>query len=125
MDIHHILPAAALALAVIGAAQADAQRPAETRPVETRSIQAQPVAFGAVSGVAYATAERDGLRVVATVASTDARGEAGTPLRVEAVLAPGESIVLSTPREAGAAPDAVALVRQGDRVFVRGTAATN
>lgn len=116
MDIHHILPAAAFALAVAGAAQADAPQAAEAG-----SIQAQPVAFGALSGVAHATAERDGLRVVATAAD----GETGTPLRVEAVLAPGQGVVLSTPREAGAAPGAVALVRRGDRVLVRGAAATN
>ena len=116
MDIHHILPAAAFALAVAGAAQADAPR-----AVEARSIQARPVAFGAVSGVACATAERDGPRVVATAAD----GETGTPSRVEAVLAPGQNVALSTPREAGAAPESVALVRRGDRVLVRGAAATN
>ena len=133
MDIHHILPAAAFALAVAGAAQADGPRPAEAQPAaqfavrsaEARPIQAQRVEFGAVSGVAYYTVERDGLRVVATLAQTDARGEAGTPVRVEAVLAPGQSVMLSAPRAAGTAPDAVTLVRQGDRVFVRGAAVTN
>lgn len=130
MDIHHVLSAAAFALAVAGAAQADGPRPTEVqaaapRSAEARPLQAQPVAFGAVSGVAYYTVERDGARVVATLAQTDARGEAGTPVRVEVVLAPGQGIVLSTPRAAGTAPDAVALVRQGDRVFVHEAAVTH
>ena len=129
MDIHHVLPAAAFALAVAGAAQADGPRPVEAqtapRSAEARPMQAQPVVFGAMSGVAYYTVERDGARVVATLAQTDARGEAGTPVRVEVVLAPGQSIVLSAPRAAGTAPDAVALVRQGDRVFVHEAAVTH
>ena len=125
MDIHHILPAAAFALAVAGAAQADGPRPIEAGSTEARPTQAQPIAFGAVSGVAYHTVERDGLRVVATLARTDARGEPGAPVRVEAVLAPGQSVVLSTPREVGAAPDAVTIVRQGDRVLVHKAAVTN
>ena len=52
-------------------------------------------------------------------------GGAGTPVRVEAVLAPGQSFVLSTPREAGAAPDAVEISRQDDRLLVREPAFTN
>lgn len=125
MDIHHVLPVAAFALAVAGAAQADGPRPIEAWSTEARPLQAQPVEFGAVSGVASHTVERDGLRVVATLAQTDARGEPGTPLRVEAVLAPGQSVVLSTPRGVGTAPDAVTIVRQDDRVLVCRAAVTN
>ena len=99
------------ALAFVGAAQADS-----LRPIEGRSIR-----LGEVSGIAYYTVERDGFRVVATLA----QGEHGTPVRVEAVLAPGQSVVLSTPREAGAAPDAVEISRQDDRVLVREAAVTN
>ena len=84
------------------------------RPVEARSID-----LGEMSGVAYYTVERDGFRVVTTLA----QGEAGTPVRVVAVLAPGQSVVLSTPREAGAAPAAVEISRQADTVLVRKTAA--
>ena len=111
MTIHRTILAAAFALASIGAAHADG-----LRPIEGRSIH-----LGEVSGVAYYTVERDGFRVVATLA----QGEAGTPVRFEAVLAPGQSVVLSTPREAGAAPNAVEISRQGDRVLVHEAAVTN
>jgi hypothetical protein len=83
MTIHRTILAAAFALVSIGAARAD-----ELRPIEGRSIH-----LGEVSGVAYYTVERDGFRVVAALA----HGEAGTPVHIEAVLAPGQSVVLSTP----------------------------
>ena len=83
MTIRRTILAAAFALAFVGAAHADG-----LRPIEGRSID-----LGEVSGIAYYTVERDGFRVVATLA----QGEAGTPVRVEAVLAPGQSVVLSTP----------------------------
>ena len=115
MSVRSILFGAALALtsglASLGAAHADG-----LRPIEAKSID-----LGGVSGIAYYTVERDGLRVVATLA----QGENGTPVRVEAVLAPGQSVVLSTPREVGAAPDAVEISRQDDRVLVREAAVTN
>jgi hypothetical protein len=85
------------------------------RPIEGRSID-----LGALSGVAYYTVEREGFRVVATLAE----GQAGTPVRVEAVLAPGRSIVLSVPSAVGIPPNAVEIRRQGDEVFVYG-AVTN
>ena len=108
-----ILAAATLTLALTaGSARAD-----EARPAEGRSID-----LGEVSGVAYYTVERDGFRVVATLA----QGETGTPVRFETVLAPGQSVVLSTPRGAGAAPEAVEISRRDDRVLVRdAVAATN
>ena len=92
MTIHRTIIAAAFALTVAGAAQADG-----LRPVEGRSID-----LGDVSGIAYYTVEPDGFRVVATVA----QGEAGTPVRLETVLAPDQSVVLSTPREGSVEPNA-------------------
>jgi hypothetical protein len=68
-----------------------------------------------VSGVAYYTVERDGFRVVATLAKKD---EDAVPVRVVAVLAPGQSLTLSTPREWGTLPDAIDFVRQADTVLV-------
>jgi hypothetical protein len=111
MTIRSTILAAISALAFVGAAHADS-----LGPIEGRSIR-----LGEVSGIAYYTVERDGFRVVATFA----QGENGTPVRVEAVLAPGQSIVLSTPRDAGAAPDAVEISRQDDLVLVREAAVTN
>jgi hypothetical protein len=111
MTIRRTVLAAALAFASVGAAQADGLRP----------IEAGSIDLGAVSGIAYYTVERGGFRIVATLA----QGEVGTPMRVEAVLAPGQSVVLSTPREAGVAPNAVEISRRGDQVLVHETAAAD
>jgi predicted aconitase len=105
MSIRSTLFAATLTLASLGAAHADG-----LRPIEAKSID-----LGEVSGVAYYTVERDGLHVVTTLA----QGEAGTPIRVVSVLAPGQSVVLSTPHQAGA----LQISRQGDSVLVRKAAA--
>ena len=96
--------AVAFVLASIGATHADG-----LRPIEGRSID-----LGGLSGVAYYTVERDGFRVVATLAE----GEVGTPVRVEAVLASGQSVVLSTPRAPGVAPNIVEISRRGGEVLV-------
>jgi hypothetical protein len=73
-----------------------------------------------VSGVAYYTVEHDGFRVVATLAKKD---EDAMPVRVVAVLAPGQSLTLSTPHEAGTPPDAVEIIRRVDTVLVHNAAA--
>ena len=104
MTTFRTILAAAFVFASIGAARADG-----LRPIEGRSID-----LGALSGVAYYTIERDGLRVVATLAE----GEVGTPVRVEVVLAPGQSVVLSTPRAWGVASQTVEIGRRGDEVLV-------
>jgi predicted aconitase len=111
MRIHRTILAATFALAAVGAAHAD-----EAQPIQGRSID-----LGQVSGVAYYTVERDGFRVVATLA----QGAAGTPVRIEAVLAPGQSVVLSTPREAGVAPNSVQISRRDDQLLVNEAALTN
>ena len=111
MSIRSTVLAAVSALTFIGVAHADS-----LRPIEGRSIN-----LGEVSGVAFFTVEREGFRVIATLA----QGENGTPVRFEAVLAPGQSVVLSTPREAGAAPAAVEISRRDDKVLVRQAAVTN
>lgn len=100
MSIRSLLFATAFAFASLTAAHADG-----VRPIEARSID-----LGDVSGVAYYTVERDGFHVVTTLA----QGEAGTPIRVVSVLAPGQSVVLSTPQPAGA----IEISRNGDGLFV-------
>ena len=109
MSIRNTIFAAALALSSIGAAQADGLRP----------IQGQSIDLGDMSGVAYYTAERDGYRIVATLA----QGATGTPVRFEAVLAPGQSVVLSTPRAIGVSANAVEISRENDTMSVRRTTA--
>jgi hypothetical protein len=103
MSIRNTLFAAAFALASLGAAHADG-----VRPIEAKSID-----LGEISGIAYYTVEHDGFHVVTTLAQC----EAGTPIRVVSVLAPGQSVVLSTARLAGA----IEISRKGDSLFVRKT----
>jgi hypothetical protein len=105
MLIRSTLLAAALALAPLGAAHADSVQP----------MRAQAIDLGEVTGVAYYTVESDGFHVVTTLV----QGETGTPMRVVNVLAPGQSVVLSTARELGAAPVEVEISRQGDTLLVR------
>ena len=106
MSIRNMLIATAFAFASVTTAHADGLRP----------IQAKSIDLGEVSGVAYYTAEHDGLHVVTTLAE----GEAGTPIRVVSVLAPGQRVVLSTP-QAGA----LEISRQGDSVLVRKASAVS
>ena len=100
MSIRNMLFATAFALASLGAADANG-----LHPIEARSIN-----LGKVSGVAYYTIERDGFHVVTTLA----QGEAGTPIRVMSVLAPGQRVILSTPDQA----DALEISRNGDSILV-------
>ena len=107
MNTRRTIIAAAFALASIGTAVAEGPEPG----------QGQSIDLGAVSGVAYYTVERDGFHVVATLAQPGE--DAAAPVRVEAVLAPGQSVILSSPRGVGAPPDAVEISRQADAVLVR------
>jgi hypothetical protein len=111
MTLSRTILAAALAMTPVAAAHAN-----ELRPIEARGIS-----LGNTSGTAYYTVERDGLRVIATFAE----GEAGTPFRVEAVLAPGQSLFFSTPRAAGVAANSVELTRHGDTLLLQEEAVTN
>lgn len=114
MTLRGIALATVLALTAVTTAHADGLLPR----------QAQVIDLGDMSGVAYYTAERSGYRVVATFAQNGAQGEAGTPVRFEAVLAPGQSVVLSTPRAAGRAADAVEISRENDTMLVCKAVAT-
>ena len=105
MTIRQTTLAAALALASIGPVHAE----------ELRHLQGQVIDLGDVSGVAYYTVERDGFRVVATLAKKD---EDAVPVRVVSVLAPDQSLTLSTPHEAGAPADAVEIIRRADTVVI-------
>ena len=101
MSIRNTLFTTAFVLASLGAAHAEGLRP----------IQAKSIDLGEVSGVAYYTVERDGFYVVTTLA----QGEAGTPIRVVSVLAPGQHVVLSTTSHTGG----LEISRQGNSVLVR------
>jgi hypothetical protein len=107
MSIRNILFAAAFGIASLAPAHAHG-----LRPIEGKSID-----LGGISGIAYYTVERDGFHVVATLA----QGEAGTPIRVVSVLAPGQRVVLSTPQQA----DAIEISRKGDSLLVRKASAAS
>ena len=94
------------ALLIAGSAHADG-----LKPVEGRSFT-----LGRLTGVVYYTAEGAFYRVVATM--TD--GADGTVVRFVAILAPGQSATLSTPRGAGEPAIEVRLVRHGDALFIDG-----
>ena len=107
MSIRSMLFAVAFGVASLAAARADGLRPMAGKSID----------LGGISGIAYYTVEGDGFHVVATLA----QGEAGTPIRVVSVLAPGQRVVLSTPQAA-----AIEISRKGDSVLVRKTSsATN
>lgn len=98
--------AAAVTVASVGTASAGGPR-------------AHTINLGGINGVAYYTEEAGRFHVVATLAQQE-----GLPIRVEAVLAPGQSVVLSTAKgEAGLT--SVELSREADDLTVRPVAATN
>jgi hypothetical protein len=105
MTIRRLILITASALTFIGAAHAG----------ELKPVLPQKIDLGEVSGIAYYMVQRDGFHVVATLAE----GITGTPVRVQAVLVPGQSVVLSTPRGVGATPVAVEISRQGDQVLIQ------
>lgn len=111
MLIRSTVLAAALAISGFSVAHAD-----DIQPVQAKSID-----LGVISGSAYYTVEPNGFRVVTTLS----QGEAGTPVRLVAVLTPGQSVVLSTPREAGVELVEVEIARVDDTISVRDTALTN
>src|SRR5215831_6189143 len=111
MTIHRTILAAAFALTFTGTAHAG-----DFQPLEAKSID-----LGGVSGVAYYVVEPKGYRVVAILA----QGETGTPVRFEALLAPGQSVVLSTPRDEGLVGKSIEISRRNDQVLVQDAAVTN
>jgi hypothetical protein len=99
--------AAAVALASISSAKAGGP-------------SAHKIDLGTVNGVAYYTEEAGRFHVVATLAQQD-----GQPVRVETVLAPGQSFVLSTANEGEAAPTSVEISREANELLVHTVAVTN
>lgn len=104
--------AAAVALAAAGAASVGSAWAGGPR--------AHTIDLGNVNGVAYYTEEAGRFHVVATLAQQE-----GQPIRFETVLAPGQSVVLSTAREGDAALTSVELSRQDNDLLVHAVAATN
>jgi hypothetical protein len=108
MTLRTALAAAAFAtLAASATANAGAQTIA--------AAQYRGVKLGPVAGDVYYTVRPDGYHVTATFAP---RGEPATPVRFEAVLAPNQSVTISTPRGVGEPANSVEITRVSDRVLV-------
>lgn len=86
---------------------------------ELKPLAAESVDLGQVTGVAYYTVEQGGLKLVATLTAA----EAATPVRVSALLAPGQSISVGVPAEQGGREMLVSFSRQGDRIVTARSAA--
>ncbi len=87
---------------------------------ELRKDGGQSIDLGTLNGVAYYTVEKGGYRVVVTMA--DATSKA---VRFESVLAPGQSVVLSSPAGVGKSPARVEISRAVDSVNVQARPLTN
>lgn len=87
---------------------------------ELVAYRGQAIDLGVVNGIAYYTVEKSGYRVVATLADADSKS-----VRFEAILVPGQSMVLSSPMARGDAPIRIEISRQGDRVEVLSGPITN
>ncbi|WP_395665807.1 hypothetical protein [Methylocella sp.] len=105
MKIRHLFLAATVLFATANAASA----------IEIKPLHGQSVDLGGVAGTAYYTVEEKGYRVVATLARA---GGGAPPVRVETVLAPGQSVSLSTPREWGFEAEAIEIQRLDDKVLL-------
>jgi hypothetical protein len=102
--MRNLLSAFALLAAFSAAAQAGDMKP----------IHAEPIDLGTFKGSAYYTAEKDGLKVVATLAPEQALA----PVRVSAVLAPEQSISVAVPGPVGGREASVSFSRRGDKIVV-------
>jgi hypothetical protein len=103
-----------LSLTALGLVLAGAAGAAELNPRQAHSLD-----LGPVRGSAYYTVEKDGLRVVATLAPTDSM--TATPLRVITTLASEQVVSFSVPGTQDGAAASVAFARRGDRVEVAST----
>jgi len=97
-----VLTAACLATTSFAAA-------GELVPVSGHSIY-----IGDFTGIVYYTAEQDGYRVVATLAS----GAESTPIRFVSTLVPGQRVVISVPQGLGEPSIDVELARDGEAMRV-------
>jgi hypothetical protein len=74
----------------------------------------ESIAVGGFHGVAFYTEERDGYRVVMTLAN----GATGTPVRFEATLADRQSLTISVPGKIGERGEALEVARASDKLVL-------
>ena len=106
--------ARALAAVLVMVASSATARAEPLSPTHGRSID-----LGAFKGVAYYTVEKGGYRVVVTLAEAE-----GKPVRLEAILGPSQSMLLTSPERGGEATK-VEISRRDDQLHVRSVALTN
>ncbi len=94
---------------------------ASLTPASLAPATGQSIDLGTLAGTAYYTVRPDGFHVVATLA--DARS--GAPMRVEATLATGQTVTLSTPGGRSGPPHTVEITRLDREVLVHSVALTN
>ena len=111
----------AFAAALLLAASAAGARAQSLVPESLDPATGQTINLGSMAGTAYYTVQADGFHVVATLA--DARS--GAPMRVEATLATGQTVTLSTPGGRSGAPHTVEITRLDREVLVHSVALTN
>ncbi len=84
--------------------------------------QARTVDLGKIRGVAYFVPERDGYRVVTTLA----QGDGETAIRFVATLKPDQKVTITVPGPLDGREATIEIARHGDAVVIaRPAAATN
>ena len=84
----------------------------ELAPVSGHSIR-----LANFNGTVYYTVEKDGFRVVATLAG----GECERPVRFVSTLLPSQRLIISVPQAVGEPSIDVAIAREGDFVMIEDT----
>jgi len=106
------LPSLAAALSVLAiASSASAETVIRPAPGQGGSIT-----LGEVAGSGYYTLEPNGYHIVITLTKDGTQ-----PVRFEAVLMQGQSIMLSAPEKLGARSDTIKIRREGDILVVTQT----
>ena len=100
----------AIAVTLALASSVHAEEDVKLKP---KPLQGHSVTIGVVAGSGYYTEEPDGYHVVITLTKGLER-----PVRVETVLATGQSMILSSPRDIGSESEIIKITRQGDEVVV-------
>ncbi|MER8441368.1 hypothetical protein NKH36_33840 [Mesorhizobium sp. M1312] len=83
---------------------------------ELDPLQGGSIDLGGFQGVVYYTEADNSFRVVTTIAE----GEAGLPVRFEAILDEGQSLTISVPGRLDERSQTVEISRAGDKLFVAG-----
>ncbi|MCA1404071.1 hypothetical protein I6F26_15395 [Ensifer sp. IC3342] len=80
----------------------------------------QSIHLGRFNGAVYYTVEKEGYRVVATLAS----GAEEQPIRFVSTLGPGQRLMISVPQEIGQPSVDFEIIRDGEVLLVNEAAAT-